>query len=305
MTTALSLDGRLLACCNVAAGIEGAGAFHYDQAWYNAAGFLERPVALVGGPDDINACLVGQILQADGLPATVICFRGTLAADDESRTPEARLLDWVTTDFDAPLVHWHGTPWAVHDGFSRALDSLLPQIAALVPDSQIALFAGHSKGGALAFLAAAEFYFRTGRPSLVTTFGAPRSGGRDYAIWFDTLPITSRRYENHFDLVPHVPFNDTSLAMLIGFVTGASIPRLDYHSTGELRFINPAGMVEIPTPGFGSAFRAARAGLEILDLVAMRRFSEIRDAHGINFNHGYSNAVAPEIKPEILPEAAA
>lgn len=124
----------------------------------------------------------------------VLAFRGTLTEGIASHS------DWYN-DFHADLVTDPRFPGRVHAGFLESLNNLLPQIddrLDITSDKQIYI-TGHSKGGALAFLAA--HLFADTHPYCVT-FAAPRVG--DYHFSTDYMPLTLR-FENPKDIVPRLP----------------------------------------------------------------------------------------------------
>lgn len=125
---------------------------------------------------------------------TVLVFRGTLTEGESS------LADWEN-DLNAGLVPGADLPGRVHAGFLDSLDTLWPAIAAALDGDDSELWiTGHSKGGALAVLAAARL---AGRHPGVITFGAPMAGDREFAA--NALSQGLARYENRLDLVPLLP----------------------------------------------------------------------------------------------------
>eukprot|EP00216_Chloropicon_sp_CCMP2111_P003683 CAMPEP_0198246004 /NCGR_PEP_ID=MMETSP1446-20131203/44067_1 /TAXON_ID=1461542 ORGANISM="Unidentified sp, Strain CCMP2111" /NCGR_SAMPLE_ID=MMETSP1446 /ASSEMBLY_ACC=CAM_ASM_001112 /LENGTH=343 /DNA_ID=CAMNT_0043930261 /DNA_START=85 /DNA_END=1112 /DNA_ORIENTATION=- len=73
---------------------------------------------------------------------------------------------------------------------------------------------GHSLGGALAALAAADFTMNGMEVSKVITFGQPRLGNMNWAHLYDStlgLRNITFRLVNHRDPVPRIPFTDISL----------------------------------------------------------------------------------------------
>src|SRR5208282_1897537 len=128
MPAASTIECRLLSACNCAYAIDDSGAFtppapHYEAAGFPAAGQPGAPTPLVGGPDNINAVLVGT--NSDGI---VIAFRGTLAADVHDLPS---LLDWAQ-DFEAAPISVAGMPGEVHSGFWRGLDTIWDSVLAAV-----------------------------------------------------------------------------------------------------------------------------------------------------------------------------
>ena len=118
MTTA-SLHCRLLCAANSTYAIKTDGGFVYNTppfaGYYNQVGYLHTPKVIVGGPDNIDAALVG--VNTDGI---IVAFRGTLAVPGEEL---ADLLDWLQ-DFLAEPEAFVNFPGMVHYGFYRAIMSL-------------------------------------------------------------------------------------------------------------------------------------------------------------------------------------
>jgi hypothetical protein len=102
---AATLECRLLSASGCAYAIGDDGKFTPPQPYYDAAGFQAAPTAIAGGPDNINACLVGA--SGDGV---VVAFRGTLVPDIHDLPS---LLHWMQ-DFDAVPISVTGMPGKVH-----------------------------------------------------------------------------------------------------------------------------------------------------------------------------------------------
>lgn len=277
-----SLDAKLLAICNVAANVRVAGPYSEDSAYFSSAAFLSVPMALVGGPDAINAALIGAV--AEG---TVICFRGTLAADDATRRARERLRDWCQ-DFEAILSPWVEGSGLCHLGFTNALASIglpLTMIDWIDYDHPV-IFCGHSKGGACAQLAALRYWLEFNRPVSCITFGAPRCGDSRFAVAVEHSGVLIRRYENYGDCVPHVPF-EPRLAKLLGL---AQFP-CDYRSAGQVSWIDSAGQVEQPDGLFGELQVEASSAIAVAKTLTLGGFEAVRDAHSIAMGGGYWNGV--------------
>lgn len=138
---------------------------------------------------------------AAGENIIVMGFRGA--------TPSAGR-NWIT-DLNAQRVAYPGLKGAtVHKGMYNAYLSIARQVN-LAAKSLLAncqnchvYLTGHSLGGAIATLAAADLYSLSPDLSLYT-FGSPRVGDLAFATYFDRIvPDTFRIVHNH-DLVPHVP----------------------------------------------------------------------------------------------------
>jgi pimeloyl-ACP methyl ester carboxylesterase len=154
-----------------------------------AAGFVASPAA--GGP-------------------TLVVFRGT----------RVDTLEDLIADSQAVPAAWRPGV-RVHAGFRRAFQSVSePLRAALadIPDPPV--ITGHSLGGALATLAAAEHRKRA--PTLVT-FGSPRVGDEAFQRLFDGLAV--RRIVHCCDVVPRLPpdrIDAAPLGELIAHLTGSA-----------------------------------------------------------------------------------
>jgi triacylglycerol lipase len=122
------------------------------------------------------------------------------------------------------------------------------QLQAAGPGAQL-LITGHSKGGALAILAALRFWVKNQVPSRVVTFAAPRAGDRAFADVYNNARIIHTRYEFQDDLVPHMQprlggiVDELDKIPFLGDVF-QDIPQCDYESVGELRFINWSNQIE-------------------------------------------------------------
>lgn len=120
-----------------------------------------------------------------GMPKIVV-FRGT-----------HDLAGW-TQNLDA---RWAAGTWGhVHAGFLRSWDVLKRRVRQAVGGSP-AILTGHSLGGALATLAAADLNGRTE----VVTFGAPRVGDADFVERYAGNVQRVTRYVYQLDPVPWVP----------------------------------------------------------------------------------------------------
>jgi hypothetical protein len=170
------------------------------------------------GRDGIDAFLYEETADA-----AILAFRGTLPVRFalQPAVGAGRIFgDWLNNTRLA-LVSGapHGLPGCVHEGYARSLDNLwtspeglsrlLGRIAAATAEGRRLLVTGHSKGGALALLAALRLA-ATGDPALlpaaVHTFGAPRAGNAAFAQAFErTFRGRAWRFEYQNDVVPHLP----------------------------------------------------------------------------------------------------
>ncbi len=102
---------------------------------------------------------------------------------------------------------------------------------------------GHSKGGALASLAALRMQFEAAiTPAAVYTYGSARAGNTQFQRDYDAKILRHWRFENADDLVPHLP----PITPLLAFLAQID-PRLSglsshgYHHVGLLEFLNWTG----------------------------------------------------------------
>src|SRR5262249_21503493 len=151
-------------------------------------------------------------------------------------------------------------PGEVHGGFLAALQPLWDRVVVEVEKQRVGplasvplLVTGHSKGGAMAALAAWRLQTVRGIPTRVVTFAAPKSGNRTYR---DAYPaqVDHTRYEYADDIVPHLPasqggFLDVLSSLPVIGPRFAGLERFDYEAVGALQFIDWVGNVNDDTSG--------------------------------------------------------
>lgn len=135
-----------------------------------------------------------------------VVYRGTISVKNELDDAEVWLVD-AEYGADCPECK-------LHNGFSKCYNSTRSQalqaVATLVkeyPTYSIAV-AGHSLGGAIANIAAADLIRGGYKDVTLYTFGSPRVGNAAFSDYFSTqlMPKTSIRITHFKDPVPHVPF---------------------------------------------------------------------------------------------------
>jgi len=151
-----------------------------------------------------NADTQGFVVEGDD--TIIVAFRGT---------QPNRPMDWFV-DFRATRGHWDHNIGEVHDGFYNALrkvwgvtlanGEVLPKRLVNRGNKTIWI-TGHSLGGALAELCAAQAMFVSKIPVQgVYTFGQPRVGNNDFADAVNAkLGSGIFRFVNDRDIVPRVP----------------------------------------------------------------------------------------------------
>jgi len=207
-------------------------------------------VQVITGTHPIDQCLVGAVGKGD----VVLAFRGTVSTSGP---------DWLN-DVEAVLVPFARVPGVrIHKGFRDSLESFYGRGLVAAIKSRLGMggrlyITGHSKGGALAHLAA--LLLRTRHPDIplggVISFEAPRSGDASFVTAYQAAGIIALRYEFQNDIAPHLPptglfakgldalllTNPILAASLKGWYRKAAL-NLDYQHVGALRFIDWNGNV--------------------------------------------------------------
>jgi hypothetical protein len=297
---AATLTYRLLCAARMSYGISGNAAPVSAGVNDQPAGFVAPPVGFVAGERGIDACMVGT--SGDGV---ILAFRGTLPPDDPNH--EKTLDDWLN-DLDAVLETQDGIQGKVHQGFWDTLSNLwVPMLAevkkqlAAKPAANLYI-TGHSKGGAVAALAAARLV-AAGLPCSITvcTFAAAHPGNQDFADFYGRYISSGRissstRYEYADDIVPHLP---PGLALrhalsaidmfdkYIGELSTRVADDIDFAGVGTLRFINWDGNVV----GDSAILPISRAW-HLADLIVKLSFDQIVHDHSIDVGSGYDTAIA-------------
>lgn len=133
----------------------------------------------------------------------VVAVRGTELVD--GRGPIGRFREWLYNLAFRP-VRWGLYDVHVHRGFLANFKGLWDRVMNTRPYEQHimsndqVIYTGHSRGGAIAQLAALYE-----SPALVTTFGAPRVGGRSFVERCREQGLRHRRIVNALDVVPRLP----------------------------------------------------------------------------------------------------
>lgn len=295
-----TLEGRLLCASGASYAITGSEptlAPDPKNVYIAGAGFVRPPTVLRGGPLEVDACLVGEI--PDG---PVIAFRGTLPLDLHS-IPTLR--DWLG-DFQADPMAVAGFPGFVHSGFFAALSVVAPAITAELAKMDLAgrrvLITGHSKGGAVAALAAWSLQAVNGIPVKVVTFAGAKPGDAAFRAAYEAKGIDHERYEYNNDIVPHLPLSEGGFVDVLSRLPHIgnrldNLRRFDYQPVGALRYIDQSGRVVPDGPTLRDE-RNLRLALEVVRF----RFPQIAMDHAIGCGSGYMMGVAPTgVCPSHLP----
>jgi Lipase (class 3) len=285
---ALSLDCRLLCASVVTYGINSIGQLTPLNPYYSSARFLAPPAVFVAGDDDIDACLVGTTEQD-----ILVAFRGTIPPNIHN---QQSMLDWIGDLTDEPIAV-PGIAGKVHEGFWQGLaalwEPLLKEVQKQTAATGLPLhITGHSKGGALASLAALRLKQETGiAPASVITYASPHPGDSDFAKQYNLEIPYHSRYEYGNDIVPHVvpdaAFIDAvaCLPELGKFCKG--METWDYSAVGSLQFIdwNQKHIVKA-----SSELHIERL-IRLVGAIAEGKFEEIIGAHSASSGGGYMGGI--------------
>jgi hypothetical protein len=185
----------------------------------------------------------------------------------------------------------------VHRGFSHSVNELwdwtLGQAKSRKPGKPLYV-TGHSKGGAMAGIAAMKFV-AAGYQPYVCTFEAARCGDPAFAAAFAKAVPHAVRYEFQDDLVPHLPPEDAFLALfrkLPRFQQALSMAVPDYRPLGALNFIDWQGHVQADSP-----LLEAQRYAHLIALIVQRDARTIINDHSIGPGSGVASALCPGTWP--------
>ncbi len=136
-----------------------------------------------------------QVLVCTNEDTQIFVFRGT-----ESVTDACIDLSFIKQQFR------NSTPGVkVHSGFLYQYGDICSKIVNIFDNKKRIIFTGHSLGGALATLAAADC--KNFLPNYITcvTFGAPRVGNYHFMTYFNRVVHQSERYVLGNDIVTQNP----------------------------------------------------------------------------------------------------
>jgi len=175
-------------------------------AFASTAGFHTRTT--FENPKKNTFGYVGVMPTQDKKAVIVVSFRGT---------EKTSMKNWLTNlNFGKDPFPGLATSIQVHQGFLGAYLDVQSQVLNAITKAQKAcqdcriLLTGHSLGGALATIAAADLAVRKiGVDKLsLYTYGSPRVGNDAFATWFNTQVKDSFRVTHADDAVIHVPFDN-------------------------------------------------------------------------------------------------
>lgn len=162
----------------------------------------------------IEACFIGET--EEGI---IISFRGTLPFKVENAQ---MIADWIENVLYAtPRPYLKNAQAKVHEGFLDAVQKLETGIvfalSKLNKDNTKPIYlTGHSKGGAMAPIAAMIFKRKNiFTANHVVTFAGPKPGDKLFADAYNAQFPESTNYENYLDIVPFMPPSTHTIDLLI------------------------------------------------------------------------------------------
>ena len=213
--------------------------------------YADQPIGFVDR-SGLHAFLLGITQTGE----VILSFRGTLPLGESNRLAP---LDWINSlqftrvnDKDLGSVHF-GFHNALFDKFTSPSmwDALWPIVMNWKAQGKINennfYITGHSKGGALAQIAALKLVLDTNvSATAVYTFEAPRVGTESFRDSYSKTNIATFRYENRIDVVPHLPPDYGEIGNALALFDPLSQPSAaPYVSVGTQRFINSQGELEV------------------------------------------------------------
>jgi len=298
-----NLNCVLLNACGAAYNVKpGTNVYAPDTIYSPNVPYAQDPQVASGGEGFINVATVGQC--PFGI---VVAFRGTLPP---SKTDPDSWLDWLQNFFAVPASSPSGPnqlPGQVHSGFFNATTSIIQQVQTLVstfiPSPANPVFVtGHSKGGAMATIAAYLLSQNLGVPNVqpVITIASPRPGDVGFQTGFQKV-LSQTRYENDGDLVPLVPpaldFIGRVTKIPALFVTEAgrrllhmlqSAKDWNYVAVGNMLFVT-SGFKVIPDEDLTAQKLDVVA--EFVEDFLQKNFASFGDAHSLLPGKGYNSGI--------------
>jgi hypothetical protein len=206
--------------------------------------------------------------------------------------------DWLA-DFNANPIAAPGYPGLVHRGFSASLGFLWDRLLGEVKRQRVGSLAaqpvyvtGHSKGGAMASLAAWKLKDGNQIQTQVVTIASARTGDMAFANAYQAR-INQTRYEYANDIVPELPpedggFLDSLSALPVIGDNFKKLPRFNYQPVGLLRYIDANGRFVEVTP----LLPLERTVSLVLQIIRLH-FHQIAADHSISCGSGYMTAICP------------
>ncbi len=297
------LNCILLNACGAAYNVApGTNVYVPDTIYSPNVPYSQIPQVAAGGEGFINVATVGQC--PFGI---VVAFRGTLPP---SKTDPDSWLDWLQNFFAIPATAPPGpnhVPGQVHSGFFNATASVIHQVQTLVMDlkpgtGNPVFITGHSKGGALATIAAYILSQNSGVPGVqpVITVASPRPGDVAFQQGFEMV-LRQTRFENYRDLVPLVPppldfiGRISSIPGLVFTEAGRRLQHM-LQSAKDWNYV-PVGNMLFVTKDFNVianedlTVQKLDVAAEFIEDFIKKNFSSFGDAHSLLPGKGYHSGI--------------
>jgi len=285
-------DARMVLASHAAYSVSSSDPDHPLPEDAAAIGLIGPVAGFATGADLIDAAFVGT--SADGI---VLAFRGTLSSQnggDHKQTAD----DWIN-NLKADLTRGENLPGLVHRGFLDALKELWHDVEPEVigrlkasPGKRLYI-TGHSKGGALAHLAAARFVQSAlvqGSNITVRSFEGAHPGDQAFANGYLDLVADVTRYEYQDDLVPHLPpsimFRHLFQAEPYFKPLQMIDSHVDYAPAGKLQFIDWADGIRAQ-----STLLSTERLFHLARRVTGGEFSEIVADHSISPGSSFRRSI--------------
>lgn len=157
----------------------------------------------------INSAFIGK--NKDGI---IVAFRGTVSSSALDWIQNAGLLlrkASISLNHDGKTQSLVTLPGRIHSGFFAALRSILSPLKKEIlnmlsyPEEKI-YFTGHSKGGALASIAAMIFQLDESLPNVtaVYTYASAKPGDSEFRNSYNKM-INQISFESYLDIIPFLP----------------------------------------------------------------------------------------------------
>jgi hypothetical protein len=258
---------------------------------------------------DLSSCLAdwtnkSAIADSSGINAVlimltdrsvIIAYRGTLAPEPGISDKKV-IEDWVE-NADRGLMPELGIPGLAHHGFLTAVKSTWEPILSKLRewkdkrllDGKPIYVTGHSKGGAAASISAVMLAAAGFRPAAIYTYASARPGDSDFLKGVEDLNIPVWRYENRYDVVPHLPPTSAEGKLIARLIDKDVRERPGYFSVGNLLYINWVGLITASYPGLAEE-RLVRFGEKLQQEAVLK---VVVEAHSSRRTGQYDQAICP------------
>jgi hypothetical protein len=180
----------------------------------------------------------------------LVSFRGTESIGD-----------WITnTNFFSIEKNYGAVHEGFYNGFAEVKDTIEKEFDRRLP--KLILLTGHSLGGALATVAAAEW---NGKYNIsgVYTFGQPSVGNGTFSTFFSTNYSNKFfRFVNDDDIVTRLPLSYQHVGKLFHFDANSGLKSQTEAMSGKANNVEPKMMSETDFEDFRAQLLARRAVLD-------------------------------------------